>query len=170
VLAEGTVQPSLVLCHLRFRRVRTGSAEGGSPRQGRRPAEHSVVRPARFTLSSSSYVRLLGRTSYGSDNRCRAGGSRRSQVHRGSQVHRRRLVRRRKHVRRRRSDVEDNGHLCHAPDRADRCVMETVGGSAVLHQRGKSQCQVRTSSEARDLPWRDAGRPVMNSTMHRWHR
>ena len=42
--------------------------------------------------------------------------------------HRRRLVRRREHIRRRRSDVEDNGHLCHAPDRADRCVMETVGG------------------------------------------
>ncbi len=60
--------------------------------------------------------------------------------------------------------------LCHARDRADRCVMETVGGSAVLHQRGKSQCQVRASSEARDLPWRDAERPVMNSTMHRWPR
>ena len=60
--------------------------------------------------------------------------------------------------------------LCHARDRADRYVMKTVGGSAVLHQRGKSQRIVRTGSEARDLPWRDAGRPVMNSTAPRWHR
>ena len=47
--------------------------------------------------------------------------------------------------------------LCHARDCADRYVMETVGDSAVLYQRGKSQRVVRAPSEARDLPWRDAG-------------
>ena len=94
--------------------VRAPPKEGISA--GQRPAEHSVIRPPRFTLGSLSLCgRLHGRIFPGSvhlhvlcrwrpKDLCRRP-SRRRQVHRWRQVHRRSLVRRR------RSDVEDNGPL-----------------------------------------------------------